>query len=122
MAVFVGMSTCIKAAGTVLSGPDRLLPIFLRLFPMLPFWLSRENSHLAFTTSALSIHMRARRRRRLRHGGSAFFALTAAAAAEAITLNSRRPLLVVGVQFDLPRRSHSGLSLEARSRSAWSAC
>ncbi|RJT33496.1 DMT family transporter [Mesorhizobium waimense] len=94
VAVFVGMSTCIKAAGTVPAGQIVFFRSFFAIFPIIAFLAFRGKLGTAFTTKRPFNHI-ARGVVGVGAMGLGFFALTRLPLPEAITLNYAQPLLVV---------------------------
>ncbi|MCA0001905.1 MULTISPECIES: DMT family transporter [unclassified Mesorhizobium] len=94
VAVFVGMSTCIKAAGTVPAGQIVFFRSFFAIFPIIAFLALKGNLGTAFSTSRPFNHI-ARGVVGVCAMGLGFFALTRLPLPEAITLNYAQPLLVV---------------------------
>ncbi|TPJ09685.1 DMT family transporter [Mesorhizobium sp. B2-8-1] len=94
VAVFVGMSTCIKAAGTVPAGQIVFFRSFFAIFPIIAFLAFKGNLGTAFSTSRPFNHI-ARGVVGVCAMGLGFFALTRLPLPEAITLNYAQPLLVV---------------------------
>lgn len=93
VAVFVGMSSCIKAAGTVPAGQI----VFFRSFfaiPIIAFLAFQGKLGTAFSTKRPLNHI-ARGVVGVCAMGLGFFALTRLPLPEAITLNYAQPLLVV---------------------------
>ncbi|RVD19069.1 MULTISPECIES: DMT family transporter [unclassified Mesorhizobium] len=94
VAVFVGMQTCIKAAGTVPAGQIVFFRSFFAIFPIIAFLAFRKELGTAFTTNRPFNHI-ARGLVGVCAMGLGFFALTRLPLPEAITLNYAQPLLVV---------------------------
>ncbi|MGX7872118.1 DMT family transporter [Mesorhizobium sp. ORM6] len=94
VAVFVGMSTCIKAAGTVPAGQIVFFRSFFAIFPIIAFLTFKGKLGTAFTTRRPFNHI-ARGVVGVCAMGLGFFALTRLPLPEAITLNYAQPLLVV---------------------------
>lgn len=94
VAVFVGMQTCIKAAGTVPAGQIVFFRSFFAIFPIIAFLAFRGKLGTAFTTRRPFNHI-ARGIVGVCAMGLGFFALTRLPLPEAITLNYAQPLLVV---------------------------
>ncbi|PWJ92856.1 drug/metabolite transporter (DMT)-like permease [Mesorhizobium loti] len=94
VAVFVGMQTCIKAAGTVPAGQIVFFRSFFAIFPIIAFLAFRGKLGTAFTTKRPFNHI-ARGVVGVCAMGLGFFALTRLPLPEAITLNYAQPLLVV---------------------------
>ncbi|MFD2057734.1 DMT family transporter [Mesorhizobium calcicola] len=94
VAVFVGMSTCIKAAGTVPAGQIVFFRSFFAIFPIVAFLAFKGKLGTAFTTKRPLNHI-ARGVVGVCAMGLGFFALTRLPLPEAITLNYAQPLLVV---------------------------
>ncbi|MBZ9888682.1 DMT family transporter [Mesorhizobium sp. BR1-1-3] len=94
VAVFVGMQTCIKAAGTVPAGQIVFFRSFFAIFPIIAFLAFRKELDTAFTTKRPFNHI-ARGLVGVCAMGLGFFALTRLPLPEAITLNYAQPLLVV---------------------------
>ena len=94
VAVFVGMQTCIKAAGTVPAGEIVFFRSFFAIFPIIAFLAFKGKLGTAFTTKRPFNHI-ARGLVGVCAMGLGFFALTRLPLPEAITLNYAQPLLVV---------------------------
>ncbi|UVK44521.1 DMT family transporter [Mesorhizobium sp. AR07] len=94
VAVFVGMSTCIKAAGTVPAGQIVFFRSFFAIFPIITFLAFKGKLGTAFATKRPLNHI-ARGVVGVCAMGLGFFALTRLPLPEAITLNYAQPLLVV---------------------------
>ncbi|WP_457151966.1 DMT family transporter [Mesorhizobium sp. P5_C1] len=94
VAVFVGMSTCIKAAGTVPAGQIVFFRSFFAIFPIIAFLAFKGKLGTAFSTKRPLNHI-ARGVVGVCAMGLGFFALTRLPLPEAITLNYAQPLLVV---------------------------
>ncbi|MER8751761.1 DMT family transporter [Mesorhizobium sp. M1050] len=94
VAVFVGMQTCIKAAGTVPAGQIVFFRSFFAIFPIIAFLAFKGKLGTAFTTKRPLNHI-ARGLVGVGAMGLGFFALTRLPLPEAITLNYAQPLLVV---------------------------
>ena len=94
VAVFVAMSTCIKAAGTVPAGQIVFFRSFFAIFPIIAFLAFKGNLATAFTTRRPLNHV-ARGLVGVCAMGLTFFALIRLPLPEAITLNYAQPLLVV---------------------------
>ncbi|MER9998688.1 DMT family transporter [Mesorhizobium sp. M0051] len=94
VAVFVGMQTCIKAAGTVPAGQIVFFRSFFAIFPIIAFLTFKGKLGTAFTTKHPLNHI-ARGLVGVGAMGLGFFALTRLPLPEAITLNYAQPLLVV---------------------------
>ncbi|WP_425284673.1 DMT family transporter [Mesorhizobium qingshengii] len=94
VAVFVGMQTCIKAAGTVPAGQIVFFRSFFAIFPIIAFLAFRGKLGTAFSTRRPLNHI-ARGVVGVCAMGLGFFALTRLPLPEAITLNYAQPLLVV---------------------------
>ncbi|MFD1987770.1 DMT family transporter [Mesorhizobium newzealandense] len=94
VAVFVGMSTCIKAAGTVPAGQIVFFRSFFAIFPIIAFLAFKGKLGTAFSTKRPLNHI-ARGIVGVCAMGLGFFALTRLPLPEAITLNYAQPLLVV---------------------------
>ena len=94
VAVFVGMQTCIKAAGDVPAGQIVFFRSFFAIFPIIAFLAFRGKLGTAFTTRRPLNHI-ARGVVGVCAMGLGFFALTRLPLPEAITLNYAQPLLVV---------------------------
>lgn len=94
VAIFVGMSSCIKAAGQVPAGQIVFFRSFFAILPILVMltW-QRELRSALVTTRPLSHIMRGVVG--VTSMGLSFFALTRLPLPEAITLNYAQPLLVV---------------------------
>ncbi|WP_244482724.1 MULTISPECIES: DMT family transporter [unclassified Mesorhizobium] len=94
VAVFVGMQTCIKAAGTVPAGEIVFFRSFFAIFPIIAFLAFKGKLGTAFSTKRPFNHI-ARGVVGVCAMGLGFFALTRLPLPEAITLNYAQPLLVV---------------------------
>ena len=94
VAVFVGMQTCIKAAGTLPAGQIVFFRSFFAIFPIIVFLAFRRKLGTAFATKRPLNHI-ARGVVGVCAMGLGFFALTRLPLPEAITLNYAQPLLVV---------------------------
>ncbi|MFC3322231.1 DMT family transporter [Mesorhizobium cantuariense] len=94
VAVFVGMQTCIKAAGTVPAGEIVFFRSFFAIFPIIAFLAFKGKLGTAFSTKRPLNHI-ARGVVGVCAMGLGFFALTRLPLPEAITLNYAQPLLVV---------------------------
>ncbi|CCV12608.1 DMT family transporter [Mesorhizobium sp. STM 4661] len=94
VAVFVGMSSCIKAAGTLPVGQIAFFRSFFAIFPIIAFLAFRGKLGTAFSTKRPLNHI-ARGVVGVCAMGLGFFALTRLPLPEAITLNYAQPLLVV---------------------------
>ncbi|WP_435528338.1 DMT family transporter [Mesorhizobium shangrilense] len=94
VAVFVAMSTCIKAAGIVPAGQIVFFRSFFAIFPIIAFLAFKGKLATAFTTKRPLNHI-ARGLVGVCAMGLTFFALTRLPLPEAITLNYAQPLLVV---------------------------
>lgn len=94
VAVFVGMSSCIKAAGTVPAGQIVFFRSFFAIFPIILFLAFQGKLGTAFSTKRPLNHI-ARGVVGVCAMGLGFFALTRLPLPEAITLNYAQPLLVV---------------------------
>ncbi|TIO06499.1 DMT family transporter [Mesorhizobium sp.] len=94
VAVFVGMSSCIKAAGTVPVGQIAFFRSFFAIFPIVIFLAFQGKLGTAFSTKRPLNHI-ARGVVGVCAMGLSFFALTRLPLPEAITLNYAQPLLVV---------------------------
>ncbi|MER8698303.1 MULTISPECIES: DMT family transporter [unclassified Mesorhizobium] len=94
VAVFVGMSSCIKAAGTVPAGQIVFFRSFFAIFPIIAFLALQGKLGTAFSTKRPLNHI-ARGVVGVCAMGLGFFALTRLPLPEAITLNYAQPLLVV---------------------------
>ncbi|PBC11515.1 DMT family transporter [Mesorhizobium sp. WSM3859] len=92
--VFVGMQTCIKAAGDVPAGQIVFFRSFFAIFPIIAFLAFKGELATAFTTRRPFNHI-ARGLVGVGAMGLGFFALTRLPLPEAITLNYAQPLLVV---------------------------
>ncbi|MDX8524620.1 DMT family transporter [Mesorhizobium sp. MSK_1335] len=92
--VFVGMQTCIKAAGDVPAGQIVFFRSFFAIFPIIAFLAFKGELASAFTTKRPFNHI-ARGLVGVGAMGLGFFALTRLPLPEAITLNYAQPLLVV---------------------------
>ncbi|RWD38822.1 MAG: DMT family transporter [Mesorhizobium sp.] len=94
VAVFVGMSSCIKAAGTLPVGQIVFFRSFFAIFPIVVFLAFQGKLGTAFSTKRPLNHI-ARGVVGVCAMGLGFFALTRLPLPEAITLNYAQPLLVV---------------------------
>ncbi|MER9417093.1 DMT family transporter [Mesorhizobium sp. M0306] len=94
VAVFVGMSSCIKAAGIVPAGQIVFFRSFFAIFPIIAFLAFQGKLGTAFSTKRPLNHI-ARGVVGVCAMGLGFFALTRLPLPEAITLNYAQPLLVV---------------------------
>jgi drug/metabolite transporter (DMT)-like permease len=94
VAVFVGMSSCIKAAGTVPAGQIVFFRSFFAILPIIVFLAFQGKLSTAFSTKRPLNHI-ARGVVGVCAMGLGFFALTRLPLPEAITLNYAQPLLVV---------------------------
>ncbi|TKD45839.1 MAG: DMT family transporter [Mesorhizobium sp.] len=94
VAVFVGMSSCIKAAGTLPAGQIVFFRSFFAIFPIVVFLAFQGKLGTAFSTKRPLNHI-ARGVVGVCAMGLGFFALTRLPLPEAITLNYAQPLLVV---------------------------
>jgi len=94
VAVFVGMQTCIKAAGTLPAGQIVFFRSFFAIFPIIVFLAFKGKLSTAFATKRPLNHI-ARGVVGVCAMGLGFFALTRLPLPEAITLNYAQPLLVV---------------------------
>ncbi|RWF53001.1 MAG: DMT family transporter [Mesorhizobium sp.] len=94
VAVFVGMSSCIKAVGTLPAGQIVFFRSFLAIFPIVVFLAFQGKLGTAFSTKRPLNHI-ARGVVGVCAMGLGFFALTRLPLPEAITLNYAQPLLVV---------------------------
>ncbi|WP_246707131.1 DMT family transporter [Mesorhizobium sp. NZP2077] len=94
VAVFVGMQTCIKAAGDVPAGQIVFFRSFFAIFPIIAFLALKGRLSTAFVTKRPFNHV-ARGIVGVGAMGLGFFALTRLPLPEAITLNYAQPLLVV---------------------------
>jgi drug/metabolite transporter (DMT)-like permease len=94
VAVFVAMSSCIKAAGTVPAGQIVFFRSFFALFPIVVFLAFQGKLGTAFSTKRPLNHI-ARGVVGVCAMGLGFFALIRLPLPEAITLNYAQPLLVV---------------------------
>ncbi|RUV88923.1 EamA family transporter, partial [Mesorhizobium sp. M1A.F.Ca.IN.022.07.1.1] len=94
VAVFVGMQTCIKAAGAVPAGQIVFFRSFFAILPIIAFLAFKGQLATAFTTKRPFNHI-ARGVVGVGAMGLGFFALTRLPLPEAITLNYAQPLLVV---------------------------
>ncbi|MEJ6781401.1 DMT family transporter [Aminobacter sp. Piv2-1] len=94
VAVFVGMSTAIKATGEVPAGQIVFYRSFFAIFPILLFLAFRRELRTAFVTRRPFGHVM-RGLVGVMAMGFGFFALTQLPLPEAITLNYAQPLLVV---------------------------
>src|SRR5437016_4901259 len=94
VAVFVGMQTCIKAAGDVPAGQIVFFRSFFAIFPIIAFLAFKGQLGTAFATKRPFNHI-ARGVVGVGAMGLGFFALTRLPLPEAITLNYAQPLLVV---------------------------
>ncbi|MGX9115219.1 MAG: DMT family transporter [Mesorhizobium sp.] len=94
VAVFVAMSSCIKAAGTVPAGQIVFFRSFFAIFPIVVFLAFQGKLGTAFSTKRPLNHI-ARGVVGVCAMGLGFFALIRLPLPEAITLNYAQPLLVV---------------------------
>lgn len=94
VAVFVGMSSCIKAAGAVPAGQIVFFRSFFAIFPVVVFLAFQGKLGTAFSTKRPLNHI-ARGIVGVCAMGLGFFALVRLPLPEAITLNYAQPLLVV---------------------------
>ncbi|TIR28347.1 MAG: DMT family transporter [Mesorhizobium sp.] len=94
VAVFVAMSSCIKAAGTVPAGQIVFFRSFFAIFPIIVLLAFQGKLGTAFSTKRPLNHI-ARGVVGVCAMGLGFFALTRLPLPEAITLNYAQPLLVV---------------------------
>jgi drug/metabolite transporter (DMT)-like permease len=94
VAVFVTMSSLIKAVGTVPAGQIVFFRSFFAIFPILFFLGLRHELRTAFATARPLGHI-ARGLVGVTSMGLTFFALTRLPLPDAITLNYAQPLLVV---------------------------
>ena len=94
VAIFVGMSTCIKAAGDIPAGQIVFFRSFFAIFPIVVFLALSRELRTAFHTSHPLGHI-ARGVVGVAAMGLGFFALTRLPLPEAITLNYAQPLFVV---------------------------
>ncbi|GLS35833.1 membrane protein [Mesorhizobium tianshanense] len=94
VAVFVGMASCIKAAGAVPVGQIAFFRSFFAIFPIIVFLAFQGKLGTAFSTKRPLNHI-ARGVVGVCAMGLGFFALTRLPLPEAITLNYAQPLLVV---------------------------
>jgi drug/metabolite transporter (DMT)-like permease len=94
VAIFVGMSSFIKAAGQLPAGQIVFFRSFFAIFPVLAFLAYRRELAAAVRTTHPFSHV-ARGVVGVTSMGLGFFALTRLALPEAITLNYAQPLLVV---------------------------
>lgn len=94
VAVFVGMSSCIKAAGTVPAGQIVFFRSFFAIFPIIVLLAFQGKLGTAFSTKRPLNHI-ARGVVGVCAMGLGFIALTRLPLPEAITLNYAQPLLVV---------------------------
>lgn len=94
VAIFVGMSTSIKAAGDVPAGQIVFYRSFFAIFPILVFLAWQRELRTAFVTKRPVSHVM-RGLVGVTAMGFGFFALTRLPLPEAITLNYAQPLLVV---------------------------
>lgn len=94
VAIFVGMSTSIKAAGDVPAGQIVFYRSFFAIFPILIFLAWQRELRTAFVTRRPVSHIM-RGLVGVSAMGFGFFALTRLPLPEAITLNYAQPLLVV---------------------------
>jgi drug/metabolite transporter (DMT)-like permease len=94
VAVFVAMSSLIKAAGTVPAGQIVFYRSFFAILPILIYLAFRRELHTAFYTKRPFNHI-ARGVVGVTSMGLGFFALTRLPLPEAITLNYAQPLMVV---------------------------
>lgn len=94
VAVFVAMSSCIKAAGTVPAGQIVFFRSFFAIFPIVAFLAFQGKLGTAFSTKRPLNHI-ARGVVGVCAMGLGFFALIRLPLPEAIALNYAQPLLVV---------------------------
>lgn len=94
VAIFVAMSSLIKAAGTLPAGQIVFFRSFFAMLPILVFLAFHHQLRTAFHTSRPLNHI-ARGVVGVTSMGLGFFALTRLPLPEAITLNYAQPLLVV---------------------------
>lgn len=94
VAIFVGMSSFIKASGQLPAGQIVFFRSFFAIFPVLAFLAWRRELGVAIRTSHPLSHV-ARGVVGVGSMGLGFFALTRLPLPEAITLNYAQPLLVV---------------------------
>jgi drug/metabolite transporter (DMT)-like permease len=94
VAIFVAMSSLIKAAGDVPAGEIVFFRSFFAVFPVLFFLGARHELRTAFSTARPMGHV-ARGVIGVCSMGLTFFALTRLPLPDAITLNYAQPLLVV---------------------------
>jgi len=94
VAVFVGMSSCIKAAGTLPTGQVVFFRSFFAMLPIVLFLALRGELRRAFHTARPSGHI-ARGLVGVTSMCLGFFALARLPLPESITLNYAQPLLVV---------------------------
>jgi drug/metabolite transporter (DMT)-like permease len=94
VAVFVAMSSCIKAAGTVPAGQIVFFRSFFAIFPIVVFLVFQGKLGTAFSTKRPLNHI-ARGVVGVCAMGLGFFALIRLPLPEAIALNYAQPLLVV---------------------------
>src|SRR4051794_37088926 len=85
VAVFVGMSTCIKAAGAVPAGPIVFFRSFFAIFPIIAFLAFKGQLRTAFSTRRPLTHI-ARGLVGVCAMGLSFFALTRLPLPDAVTL------------------------------------
>jgi drug/metabolite transporter (DMT)-like permease len=94
VAVFVGMSSCIKASGQLPAGQIVFFRSFFAIFPILMFLAFHGELHSALVTKRPLDHV-LRGVVGVASMGLGFFGLTRLPLPEAITLNYAQPLLVV---------------------------
>ncbi|MDW6021146.1 DMT family transporter [Mesorhizobium sp. BAC0120] len=94
VAIFVGMSSCIKLAGDLPAGEIVFFRSFFAVIPVLAVFAWRGQLRSALATSHPLSHI-ARGMVGVAAMGLSFFALTRLPLPEAITLNYAQPLLVV---------------------------
>ena len=94
VAIFVGMSSCIKAAGDVPAGQIVFFRSFFAIFPIVVYLALSRELRTAFHTKYPLGHI-ARGLVGVASMGLGFFALTRLPLPEAITLNYAQPLFVV---------------------------
>lgn len=92
--VFVGMASCIKAAGQVPAGQIVFFRSFFAIFPILIFLAIRKELGSAFNTTRPLNHI-ARGLVGVASMACGFFGLTLLPLPEAVTLNYAQPLIVV---------------------------
>ena len=94
VAIFVGMSSCLKAAGQLPAGQLAFFRSFFAVFPILAFLVYRKELRWALKTERPFGHI-ARGIIGVTSMALGFFALTRLPLPDAITLNYAQPLLIV---------------------------